>query len=273
MVAQPYIAQEVCVIERTIRQEPVVAPLNSCNMGLQGLSPAKLRSELLAIVSGKQQQQQQQHVGLLTPSSFQPSVASRSTYISSHPQLSLVNHSANVEGLVSWPGITPSSLYSASPLTGTRSASAQVMTTHASQCGQVRELSVTTSDRLVTAGANENVGFGPGGTDLLKKNLSFFNQSHEQLGVRAASQQIQPAQWLTETVSRQQRIQSVVTSSSSPMFLGNSSLQRNSQTGSSNLLCASATTHLQPASNLAPMGQPLVFCANFTGSHLSECCC
>jgi hypothetical protein len=126
----------------------------------------------------------------------------------------------------------------------------------------------------VTAGANENVGFGPGGTDLLKKNLSFFNQSHEQLGVRAASQQIQPAQWLTETVSRQQRIQSVVTSSSSsPMFLGNSSLQRNSQTSSSNLLCASATTHLQPASNLAPMGQPLVFCANFTGSHLSECFC
>ncbi len=77
-MSQPYIAQEVCVIERTIRQEPMT--LNSCSSaGLQGLGTSKLTSDLFAIVSGKQQ-----HVGL---PSYPPSVTSQSTGIPSCPQL------------------------------------------------------------------------------------------------------------------------------------------------------------------------------------------
>ncbi|CAM6013441.1 unnamed protein product [Sphagnum balticum] len=250
-MSQPYLAQEVCVIERTIRQDPMT--LNSCSSaGLQGLGTSKLMSDLFAIVSGKQQ-----HVGL---PSYPPSVTSQSTGIPSCPQLSTVN-STTPEGLLAWPAITPSSLHSGSPLSG-GSRSSSGVTAHASQSGQVQELSVSTSDSLVT-GAHENASFGFGPLpDVLKKTI-IFDRPHEQR-VRT-SQQNPPPQWLTETVSRQQQIQSMVTSL--PMLVGNSALQKIPQT-TSNLPSARAN-HPQPASNPAPTGRPLVFCANFAGSILS----
>jgi len=252
-MSQPYIAQEVCVIERAIRQEPMT--LNSCSSaGLQGLGTSKLTSELFAIVSGKQQ-----HVGL---PSYPPSATSQSTGIPSCPQLSTVN-STTPEGLLAWPAITPSTLHSGSPLSG-GSRSSSGVTAHASQCGQVQELSVSTSDRLVP-GAHENASFGFGPLpDVLTKTI-IFDRPHEQR-VRT-SQQNPPPQWLTETVSRQQQIQSMMTSL--PMLAGNSALKKIPQT-TSNLPSACAN-HPQPASNPAPTGRPLVFCANFAGSILSEC--
>jgi hypothetical protein len=114
-------------------------------------------------------------------------------------------------------------------------------------------------------GAHENASFGFGPLpDVLTKTI-IFDRPHEQR-VRT-SQQNPPPQWLTETVSRQQQIQSMMTSL--PMLVGNSALKKIPQT-TSNLPSACAN-HPQPASNPAPTGRPLVFCANFAGSILSEC--
>ncbi|KAG0625738.1 hypothetical protein M758_2G077300 [Ceratodon purpureus] len=104
---QAYMAKEVCVIERTFRQEPMVPIM--MNYGSQGLHQDKLRSELLAMVS-----ESQQH---LARSSYSSSLSSRSSYAGSFCQLSPMNL-RDFGGYGGWPMQSPSILSQANRVDG-----------------------------------------------------------------------------------------------------------------------------------------------------------
>lgn len=193
--SQPYMAKEVCVIERTFRQEPML-PNSMMNFGPQGLqSQDKLRSELLALVSGSEQ-----HVGR---SSYGSSVnGGRSPYAASLSHLGQMTlpDSGSCGG---WPSPSPSVLAAA-----TRGDGAAKST--AGMDGQGRNFSSV-------GGAQDSLppvnGSGaPPVAELLMQSSLNFGRGAGELGMEG-SWQVHSSQWSTEPAQqRQQRNQSSSTS-------------------------------------------------------------
>lgn len=95
-VSHPFVQQEVCVIERTIRQDPLGASLLNC--GLQGSNTKSSRGDvgnsLLALVPDSQHQVRCSHQSIVT---------SQSPLFSSNPQAYQMS-SVSSPCVDSWPG-------------------------------------------------------------------------------------------------------------------------------------------------------------------------
>jgi hypothetical protein len=188
-LSQPYMAKEVCVIERTFRQEPAVP--NMMNYGSQGLHPDKLRSELLAMVSGSQQ-----HVAR---PSYSPSMSGRSPYAASLSQLSPMNL-PDFGGYGGWPMQSPSSLSQANRVDGSAKSSAGPD----ASLGQGRDFSGMSGGRSQD-GFPVN-GSRAAGTELLTHGSS-FGRGAQELGLDG-NWHLPSPQWGTEPARQRQRQQS-----------------------------------------------------------------
>lgn len=248
-LSQPFVAQEVCVIERTIRQEPV-GP-NLMNFGHQGLSPNKLRSELLAMVSGVQQHRP----------TYQPLITSRSTYIASHPQFSHVNP-ANSAGLGGWPSMIAPNLLPTNRVGGNGSPNPGA---DACQSGQGRDLCGMTGGRIGSS-TQENTGstgMRTSGTGSSKQSVGFSSSPNDQGG--DGNRQGPSPQWLTDIVSQRQRMQSV---HGSPLVSVNSDSQRTEHCMPD--MRSGGSNQPQSAEGVAPTGRPRIYCLNYAGMSLGE---
>jgi hypothetical protein len=270
--SQPYVAQvaqEVCVIERTIRQEAAgTTTLNQSSFGGQGSSTNRLRSELLALVSGAAQQQQQ-----LRDHASSISSSSRSPYMGSNPQLCHMN-SLNLTGYGGWPAAINHNAPSSSRMNSRMGKSSTVAADAAPQSGQGHDGSILSSGQFVAAvqknNMDSNVARTSGGPlGLVKPNLNFTcgGGPHQQGG--DASRQTPSPQWLAEFVSQQQqrpRCQSV----QAPSFLSaNSDLQR-TVPSVPDMAAPPRANHLPSTSGSASGGGwPRVFCPNSSGVYLN----
>jgi hypothetical protein len=200
--SQPYMAKEVCVIERTFRQEPML-PNSMMNFGSQGLHSDKLRSELLAMVTGSQQ-----HVGR---PSYASSLSGRSPYATSLSQFSQMNL-PDIGGYSGWPSQSPSVLSQATRGDGGAKSSAGAD----ASLGQGRDFSsVMTGGRAQDSLQTANGSRAPVAELLTQGGLSFGRGAGE-LGMEG-SWHLPSSQWSTEPArQRQQRNQS-----SSTLFSNN----------------------------------------------------
>jgi hypothetical protein len=185
-LSQPYMAKEVCVIERTFRQEPAVP--NMMKYGSQGFHPDKLRSELLAMVSGSQQ-----HVAR---SSYSPSLSGRSHYAASFSQLSPMNL-PDFGGYGGWPMQSPSSLSQANRVDGSAKSSAGAD----GSLGHGRDFSGGRSH-----GGFPVNGSRAAGAELFTHNSS-FGRGAQELGLDG-NWHLPSPQWGTEPSRQRQRQQS-----------------------------------------------------------------
>jgi hypothetical protein len=188
--SQPYMAKEVCVIERTFRQEPMLP--NMMNFNSQVLHPDKLRSELVAMVSAPQQ-----HVGRPI---YASSLSGRSPYAASLSQFSQMNL-PDIGGYSGWPLQSPSILSrgdgGAKPSAGPDAS-----------LGQGRDFSsVMTGGRAQDSLPTVNGSRAPVAEFWTQSSLSFGRGTRE-LGMEG-SWHLASSQWSTEPArQRQQRNQS-----------------------------------------------------------------
>ena len=243
-MSQPYTAKEVCVIERTFRQEPMVP--NMMNYGSQVLHPDKLRSELLAMVSGSQQH--------LARSNCPPSVSGRSPYGASLSQLGLMNL-PDLGGYGGWPMQAPSILSQTNRVGGSAKSSARPDASF----GQSRDFS---------GGRNQESfpvnGSRAASAELLTHSSSLARGSQE-LGLEG-NWHLPSPQWGMELARQRQRQQSV---QASTLFSANSGLGKGVSsvlnTGSGSL----SRTQLAPAPTSS--GGLLVHCISYFGVPVCEC--
>ncbi|KAG0586446.1 hypothetical protein KC19_2G091100 [Ceratodon purpureus] len=240
-LSQPYMAKEVCVIERTFRQEPMVP--NMMNYGSQGLHPDKLRSELLAMVSGSQQ-----HV---TRSSYSPSMSGRSPYGASLSQLSPMNL-PDLSGYGGWPMPSPSILSQANRVDGSAKTSAGADVS----LGQGRDFGGMSGGRN-----HDNFPVNvsrAAGTELLNHSSS-FGRGAQEMGLEG-NWQLPSPQWGAEPARQRQRQQSA---QASTLFSTNSEPCR----GVTSALNASSGLLSQAQSVPAPTssGGLRVYCINCYG--------
>lgn len=247
-LSQPYVAQEVCVIERTISQERVTP--NLMNFGSQGLTPNELRSELLALVSGIQQPPHGQN--------YIPSMNSRSSFMASYPQFSHMN-TTDSAGLSGWPSMSPPYVLQTNRLNWIGNVNAGA---DAQQPGRGRDSSVVINGR-----AHENFSSNGLRTPVsasLKQSLGVFSGTQVH-GVDVNRQSPSP-QWLTENRKQKHHAQGAQTStliSAKPESHRTETIPSNIGSG----LPDRPHSHPRPAS----AGRLRVFCPNYTmGTSLGE---
>jgi len=251
--SQPYVAKEVCVIERTFRQEPMLTN-SMMNFGSQGLHPEKLRSELLAMVSGSQQ-----HVGR---PSYGSSLSGRSPYAASLSQFSQMNL-PELGGYSGWPSQSPSTLTQANRGEGVAKSS----TGADAALGQGRELSsVMTGGRTQDSLQGVNGSRAPAAELLTHSSLSFGRGAGE-LGMEG-SWHLPSSQWSAEPArQRQQRNQS-----SSTLFSTNSGDScKGGVSGPLNTTGSGFVSQSQSVPAPTSSGGLRVYCISYFGVPLGEC--
>lgn len=177
----PYISQEVCVIERTIRQEPTFP--NMLNLNSQSIHAKVGKPQapypLLAMLSENPQQFQ---------SDFQQTAISRSSYLASN-QSWYTGSSTNVTDAGGWPLMASGSL----PFLGRAGALGTLGTiSDFPQGAQGRDLNQLS--RTGSAGKFDSAILRPGGLEMYKQALSV--SSH--LAEVELQPQYQVAPWQTD---------------------------------------------------------------------------
>ncbi|XP_057850333.2 uncharacterized protein LOC131060909 isoform X1 [Cryptomeria japonica] len=189
--SHPYVAQEVCVIERTIRQEPV-AP-NSASYGYSGCSTKMARPELgnsfLALLSGPSQPFR---------SEYQQSSSIRSAVLAGNSPFYQINALENG----SWPPLAAADVSSVSQISGNGGFGNGLELSH---IGTSRESLPTGYNRVTTFPDNfDPVNVRSHVSDILKQGIrSTVNDSEAELHTSVP-------QWLTEAANlRQQQLHSI----------------------------------------------------------------
>lgn len=240
-LSQPYMAKEVCVFERTFRQEPIVS--NMMNYGSQSLNPDKLRSELLSMVSGYQQ-----HV---VRSSYSPSLSGRSPYAPPQSQLSSMNL-PDFSGYGGWPMQSPSIQSNAHLVNGSAKSSALADVSFR----QGRDF--RSQDSFTVNGSRA------AGSELVMPSSS-FDRGAQELGLDG-NWNLPSLQWGTEPARQRQQQLSV---QASTLFSTNSEpgkgVSSALNTGSSLL----SQTQWAPAPTMS--GGLRVYCLSYFGVPIGEC--
>ncbi|CAM6105213.1 unnamed protein product [Calypogeia fissa] len=238
----PFVQQEVCVIERTIRQESLGA--NLLNFGLPGPHIKSVRGDvgnsLLALVPGSQHQ---------VRSSYQSVVTPQSPLLSSNPQAYQMG-SVSSPGVGSWPGHLPN-MSAGTRVSGVSS-------------GLGVDSSMNMSGRDVTLpmlGREANLTQYlrmTGEQDCMESNLTRTSgnevSKHNDNENDISGQSSYP-QWLTEIISSRQRGQIP----QSPSFASGGSFPR---VGESSRDGSAGMSSLTPLAT-ALMREALVVCINY----------